>query len=1249
MTKEIRSPNAEKCSLCHTPLEMRDGRPFCPACVLRDLMEDVDVEAETEITPPPAVGDMPRVPRHSMIEKIGEGGFANVYRALQREPVRREVAIKVLKSQVASYHVLARFETERQTLARMEHPGIARLWDSGVTMHGQPFFAMELVRGEPVTMFCERLKLGLEERLDLFCSICEAVQHAHEKGVLHRDLKPSNILVSGSGDERAVKIIDFGIAKALEATPDTDDTSTMTSIHQTVGTPGYMSPEQGAWGVQNVDVRSDLYALGVVLYELITGRTPLQVERKANEEARQWPVAKHVTAPSVLPGSLLLTKTQRRDLDAITLKALQMDSTRRYASAAAFADDVRRHLHDEPVLAGERSWTYVMEKFTKRHLPFVVSGAVALIAVIGGFTASTLLFFKEQHARANAERAQTVLEVRETELRRTLSRADFATAQRFKQERDHQSAVACLTRALRQDPSFSAAAADLQMLLMQEESPQPVDASASLEKSWGQVEDNSGAVSASGKEIAVLCKTESGQRLMLLLNRDGEWRSRELELPAPLTAVAMAASGNFIAWADTERNVRRIDLDQEDAQPVLWQAPAAVTVLHVAILNRAMAVGCQDGTLWYSPADSPADPPVQIAQFPSAITVMTPMVNDRLMLVGTAGGEVWRVNVMNPDGVRERMLKMPAAVTVLALGGATSTRLAAGDRAGNVLCVSADNQEVLPATRQHNGPVTAMAFADHARQLISAGGARDLRVHWLDIETRAQVLPPVESAGTVLRILVNRGGDEASLVSADSSVRLWRRQGGALVAVRRPQRARFLSMSTTGRAMAVQRDAGGAVEVLQFSAHVIPGVMLDTFAPAGIELMLEDICFTSKPSTLLHTNARANAALWDIRTAKLEAAAQWQKPALALQQPPQGPLLAALADGSLIEVSTDGAVPVVRVPADETAKWALGSISPDGRAAVWAELSEDTLAQTRVRVWLAVDGRVHELRESRVSCVAVHAGNGQVAIGHGNGHVRLVRPDGLRDGYQPLHQSRVTSVAYAPDGRALITTSTDGNAAIWHGKLLTPLSSAFHLGESVLKSAFSPDGRRFACATDSSVIVGDVEARALLGQPFRVRGAGLSLAFSPDSRKIAFTLGAGEITVHDLPPHTSSPAPEWFLRLAETYVSRRMSAQGTVEITEHPGRAAMRGLIPAHTTAESADWESYAQWLFEETGLRTLSPWSHLKLEEYIQIITQGRSPARRKAEMQRLNPLRYREERAAKAKQQASPPATPAPAPGNR
>jgi serine/threonine protein kinase len=228
----------------------------------------------------------------------------------------------------------------------------------------------------------------------------------------------------------------------------------MTSIHQAVGTPGYMSPEQSAWGAHHVDARSDLYALGVVLYELLTGSTPLQIERKANDEARQWPVAKHVTPPSLLPKSILLTKTEKRDLDAIVLKALEMDSTRRYASAAAFADDIQRHLHDEPVLAGERSWTYVMEKFTRRHLPFVVSAGVASLAVVGGFTASTILYLQG---------AKSPLKCGGPPTRDRSSRSGAAAhaepgglrgGAAVQSAGDSQSAVACLVRALRQDPSL---------------------------------------------------------------------------------------------------------------------------------------------------------------------------------------------------------------------------------------------------------------------------------------------------------------------------------------------------------------------------------------------------------------------------------------------------------------------------------------------------------------------------------------------------------------------------------------------------------------------------------------------------------------------------------------------------------------------------------------------------------------------------------------------------------------------------
>jgi WD40 repeat protein/tRNA A-37 threonylcarbamoyl transferase component Bud32 len=1213
-----------ECEICQTPLEKRGSGFFCPACVLRELMEEPDPEAETQITEAPAVGDMPRVPRHSMIEKIGEGGFANVYRALQREPVKREVAIKVLKPQIASYHVLARFETERQTLARMEHPGIARLWDSGVTMHGQPFFAMELVRGEPVTAYCENYHLTLDERLQIFCSICEAVQHAHEKGVLHRDLKPSNILVAGAGSERVVKIIDFGIAKALELSPEAADdheTGAMTSIHQAVGTPGYMSPEQSAWGAHHVDARSDLYALGVVLYELLTGQTPLQVERKANDEARQWPVAKHVTAPSQLSRTILLTKTEKRDLDAIVLKALEMDSTRRYASAAAFADDIQRHLHDEPVLAGERSWTYVMEKFTRRHLPFVVSAGVAGIAVVGGFTASTILYIKEQKARSHAEDRQLVIEAREAELRRTLSRADFAAAQQFKNTGDAQSAVACLVRALRQDPTFKAAAADLQMMLLQDDTPQPVETVIPVDPSWGEVQENVGAVSAGGHVLAAMFLKDAKQRVMLFRHAKDVWNRRELPLKAKLLALEVSSSGNLVVMAEEGGDVRLLR-PEEPAFESKWTPPARVTTLTTTTTSEVVAVGCADGSVWMLSA-SKEMPPKRVGEVSGAVTRLLIQGQERLIMAGSRQGEVRRFAVMNADDHR-LLIKMPGEVTALSSSG--NAMLAAGDSLGNVACVT-DGVETLPVTHLHDSSITAVTLTNGRGNpmMLTAGGARDLRVKWFDLKNRVELKPPVESAGSVRHIAMTRSGDSAVIVNADASVRMWRQAGEGAITVRKPQRARFIAMSTHGRAMAVRRDLGRSLEVLTLPQDTVYGMVLDHGSTLPLPGLRGRSCaaFCEDGVTLVESNELGVAALWDSAKATLLDSRRWSQAAMALGPGNGDSMRAALVDGSLIEVPMDGAALRTLVPGSKATVWSLAAISPDGRGAAWATSSPDLQQQCHLRVWWEGEKEARELTAERLSAIALHAGTRRVALGLGNGHVRVIyERDDPRGVAVPLHQSAINSLAFSPDGEALITGSTDHTAAVWKCRSLVPLMDPIRLDGAVERVVFSGDGRRFACGTQQQLIVGDLEARGLMGQAFTLPNIGRTLTLNHDGTRVAFSIGNGSTFVHEIAPPALSPVPEWFLKLAETYVSRRMTAQGTVEMLEHPGLQALKELMPADSGNE---WSRFAAWIFTHTGLRTMTPWSSLTLDDYMKEVDK-RPATTRNIERRRLRTLLYHE-----------------------
>ncbi len=339
---------------------------------------------------------------YKLMEQIGEGGMGVVYVAEQHEPVRRRVALKVIKPGMDSRQVVARFEAERQALALMDHPNIARVIDGGSTPEGRPYFVMELVRGIPITDYCDREQLTITERLELFVLVCRAVQHAHQKGIIHRDLKPSNILVTVGDGVAVPKVIDFGVAKATGS--EICDRTVYTGFHQFVGTPLYMSPEQADLAGVDVDTRSDIYSLGVLLYELLTGSTPFNREtlkQAAFDEMRRIIREEEPPRPSTrlaTPGEALTTASARRkadprrlgpsmrgELDWMVMKALEKDRRRRYETANDFASDVMRYLTDQPVEACPPSSAYRLRKFGRRNRRFLATATV----IVGALVAAT--------------------------------------------------------------------------------------------------------------------------------------------------------------------------------------------------------------------------------------------------------------------------------------------------------------------------------------------------------------------------------------------------------------------------------------------------------------------------------------------------------------------------------------------------------------------------------------------------------------------------------------------------------------------------------------------------------------------------------------------------------------------------------------------------------------------------------------------------------------------------------------------
>ena len=1039
--------------------------------------------------------------RYNLELKLGEGGMGEVWVAKQSEPVKRRVALKLIKPGMDSKAVLQRFEQERQALALMDHPNIAKVLDAGLTSDQRPFFVMELVNGLPLTKYCDEARLTPRQRLELFLPICKAVQHAHHKGIVHRDLKPSNILVTLIDGRPVPKVIDFGVAKATGGKL-TDD-SLATQFRAIVGTFEYMAPEQAGFSGQDVDTRADLYSLGVILYELLTGLRPFDSGRlkkaamdemiRILREEEPPSLAARLSTEGTLPSLAALRQTEPKrlvalmkgELDWIVHRCLEKDRNRRYETANGLARDVERYLHDEPVEARPASAGYRLKKFFRRHRgPVLAVGLVFLALLVGVVGISWgLAWALEAEGRARGERDRADAHAQEANLAKDRA-LQTAIANRKLYD---QSLIERGLEAERKGELFEA----MQWFMEPLRTP--------------HLEPNARKMHL--VRLQSYLKYGNLPRLVQMLRHGGARANAEVNPGGKLLMTGANPEG---AAGMKQRG------DSHLGQVQLWDAETGELQRTLRFDNHVRhATLSPDGRRL---ATASTDHTAQVWDVATGQPVTLPLRHEN---------EVAHV-AFGPDG---RWLAT-----------------ASWDKTARVWDASTGQPVTGPL--RHESPVLHVEFSPDGRRVATASQEYTARV-W-DVDTGQPVKRPLRHKGTIACVAFSPDGRRVATASADQTARVWDAASGQPVTAPLPHESlvRHVVFSPDGRRLATASydqtarvwDAATGEPVHKPLGH---GATVNqvAFSPDGRwlataswdmtarvwdlatgELALPCLCHGndihavsfSPDGRLLATASKDHTArVWDLTPA------QFQTPPLRHDSPvssavlsPDGRKLATEHDDDFVRLWDLASGLPLAPPLRHGNNIACVAFSPDGRRVATA--SYDMTA----RVWDATTGQpvTGLLRhEDGASYVTFSPDGRRVATASQDYTARVWDVEtGQAVTGRLRHETLVTRVEFSPDGKLLATISIDQTARVWHaatGQLLAgPLRSEDHINHV----AFSPDGTRLAMATNAnSAQVWDATTGQLVSPPLRHQNSVRYVAFSRDGAWLATASDDGFARVWD--------------------------------------------------------------------------------------------------------------------------------------
>ncbi len=950
----------------------------------------------------PVEGPGARIGRYKLLQQIGEGGCGTVFMAEQEEPVRRRVALKVIKLGMDTKSVIARFEAERQALAMMDHPNIAKVLDAGTTEQGRPYFVMELVRGIKITDYCDQANLSTKDRLDLFIKVCQAIQHAHQKGIIHRDIKPSNILVTLHDGVPVPKVIDFGIAKATQG--ELTDKTIHTQFQQFIGTPAYMSPEQAELSGLDIDTRSDIYSLGVLLNELLAGSTPFDAKeliasgidamrRTIRDKEPQRPSTRLAT----LGANQLTTTAKRRsadtakllhqlkgDLDWIVMKCLEKDRQRRYDTANGLAADLKRHLDNEPVTARPPSAAYKFQKAFRRNKLVFTAGAIVGVALLLGVGISSWQAIVASRARQQEVKANDRLRAQIQETDQARQAAEKATAaesqQRVRAEELLQSiqfqraedllatglsvpGLTLLGQMLRANPSNAVVASRFASALLVADRPplfEPLRHGSNVNYAEFSA-DGQRAVTASSDKTARVWDARSGQPLTGPLRHEGN-----------VSSAQFSPDGQRVVTASEDKTAR------------VWDARTGLA-LNQPLRHQDVVMSARFSPDGQRVVTASTDNTARVWDARSGQPLTEPFRHER---------QVFSAD-FSPDGQR-----------VVTVSGGTAR------------IWDARSGQAVTEPLNHKSGVSTAQFSPDGQRVVTASWDGSVSV-W-DALSGQPLIAPLRHQDSVLSAQVSPDGQRVVTASEDNTARVWdirpsrpltgllQHEETLLSAEFSPDGQRVVTASTDNTARVWDARSGQPLTApLRHEGQVVSA----RFSPDGQRVVTASLSLT------------APAQIWDARSGQpLTEPLRHGNSVLSAWFSPDGQRVVTASTDNTARVWDARSGQPLTEPLRHEDGVASAQFSPDGQRVVTA--STDKTA----RVWDARTGQP------------------------------LTEP--LR------HDDRVSSAWFSPDGQRVVTASVDKTARVWDAHSGQPLTEPLRHEGIVISAQFSPDGQRVVTASD---------------------------------------------------------------------------------------------------------------------------------------------------------------------------------------